>query len=367
VKEHVTEGKVMRGQSLILIEEKKIPEYLTKESNPEVKYRLAFLHAFIKINYDLDKVCDIFRVAIPTAYVWVRKWNREGYDGIAHPFHQSSNPVGRPATLDECDMEVLKTLLDTKETWQAKDVGKLISDTWGFDFSLSQVDRILREKLGMYFSKPYPHDYRRPIDAEAQLKESIRKSYKSLIDKGIDTSDIAVGFLDESSPQTTANTAKVWHLEQHVNVEKDTSKYKANAIGFYAIQGVSTGDFLPNSKSEAILEFLKKIRVVNSDFKSVILILDNFSSHRSALVQDGAKRMGIELVYLPPYSPDLNPIEFIWKTVKRYVSVEFIGSLTQLRNVIFKAWDESSNKCSFAKCWIAKSVPAFVDYREICG
>jgi transposase len=356
----------MRGKSLFLIEEKKIPEYITKESNPEVKYRLAFLHAFIKTDYDLNKVCDIFCVAIPTAYVWVRKWNQQGYDGIAHPFHQSSNPAGRPPTLDECDMEVLKTLLDAKETWQTKDVRKLISDTWGFDFSPSQVDRILKEKLGMYFSKPYPHDYRRPVDAEEQLKNSIDNAYKSLINNGIDPNDIAVGFLDESSPQTTANTVRVWHIRRHVSVEKDTTKYKANAIGFYAIHGVSTGDFLPNSKSEAILDFLKKVRVANSDFKSVILILDNFSSHRSALVKEEAKKIGISLVFLPPYSPDLNPIEFIWKTVKRYVSVEFIGSLTQLRNIISKAWSESSNRCSFAKCWIPIFVPKFVNYREIC-
>jgi transposase len=356
----------MRGQSLFLIEEMQLPNYLAKESDPEVKFRLAFLHAFLKTNYDLDMVCDIFQVARPTGYVWIRKWNQLGYDGIVHPFHHSPNPVGRPATLDEHDMETLKILLETKESWQAKDVRALISDTWGVDFSLSQVGRILKEKLGMNFSKPYPHDYRRPIDAEAQLKQSISDAYKSLIDSGISPEDIAVGFLDESSPQTTANTAKVWHLGQHANIEKDTSKYKANAIGFYAIQGVSVGDFLPNSKSEAILDFLKKVRAENRDFKSVILVLDNFSSHRSALVQEEAKRMGIKLVYLPPYSPDLNPIEFIWKTVKRYVSVEFIGSLTQLRNVIFEAWDASANKCTFAKYWIERFVPAFVVYREIC-
>jgi transposase len=356
----------MRGQSLFLIEEKTIPECLAKESDPEVKYRLAFLHAFIKTNSDLDKVCDIFQVAIPTGYVWIRKWNQKGYEGIAHPFHQSSNPAGRPPTLDEYDMETLKVLLDAKETWQAKDVSELISDTWGFDFSLSQVDRIMKEKLGMKFSKPYPHDYRRPTNAEEQLKNSVDNAYNRLIDKGISPDEIAIGFLDESSPQTTANTVKVWHIRQHVSVEKDTSKYKANAIGFYAIHGVSTGDFLPNSKSEAILDFLNKVRVANSDFKSVILILDNFSSHRSALVKEEAKKIGISLVFLPPYSPDLNPIEFIWKTVKRYVSVEFIGSLTQLRNIISKAWSESSNRCSFARYWIPRFVPTFVNYREIC-
>ena len=357
----------MRGQSLFLVDEKQLTEYLAHEIDPNVKYRLAFLNALKKTGYDLDKVCDIFQVPRPTGYVWVRKWNQKGYDGIAHPFHQSPNLPGRPPTLDKHDMEILKALLNTKETWQAKEVKKLISDTWGIDFSLSQVSRILKDKLGMHFSKPYPHDYRRPEDAEAQLRDSINNTYNDLINKGISASDIAIGFLDEASPQTTANTAKVWHLGQRADVEKNTSKYKANVIGFYAIQGHSTEDFLPNSKSEAIIEFLRKIRAVNTEFKYIILVLDNFSSHRSKTVQQEAKKMDIELVYLPPYSPDLNPIEFIWKTIKRYVSLEFIGSMTYLRNIIFQVWNESSGMCSFARYWIKKFVPDFVEYREICS
>ena len=49
-----------------------------------------------------------------------------------------------------------------------------------------------------------------------------------------------------------------------------------------------------------------------------MIIIDNFSSHKSGLVRQTAKELGIYLVYLPPYSPNLNPIEFIWKSIKEY-------------------------------------------------
>ena len=39
-------------------------------------------------------------------------------------------------------------------------------------------------------------------------------------------------------------------------------------------------------------------------------------------------------VFLPPYSPDINPIEFIWKSVRKEISKEFIESITQLRDLI---------------------------------
>ena len=58
--------------------------------------------------------------------------------------------------------------------------------------------------------------------------------------------------------------------------------------------------------------------------KNIVMILDNFPSHKAKIARQYAEDFGINLVYLPPYSPDLNPTEFIWKSIKREVSCEFI-------------------------------------------
>jgi len=71
-------------------------------------------------------------------------------------------------------------------------------------------------------------------------------------------------------------------------------------------------DFKENSKTESVCEFLGEIRLNNPE-KRIVIILDNFSSHRANATLGFAIKHGIELVFLPPYSPDLNPIEFIWK------------------------------------------------------
>ena len=49
--------------------------------------------------------------------------------------------------------------------------------------------------------------------------------------------------------------------------------------------------------------------------KKIVLVLDNASSHRSRKVAQFAhkRRRRLQLLYLPPYSPDLNPAERIWK------------------------------------------------------
>jgi len=55
--------------------------------------------------------------------------------------------------------------------------------------------------------------------------------------------------------------------------------------------------------------------------KPTVLVLDNATIHRSQQVQAKRrewKQRGLRLVFLPPYSPELNPIEILWKQFKYY-------------------------------------------------
>ncbi|MEW6007011.1 MAG: hypothetical protein AB1595_02500 [bacterium] len=126
----------------------------------------------------------------------------------------------------------------------------------------------LREKLKMHFSKPFPVDYRRPKDAEAILGNRLKRVFLSLKEKGVKKEDIAIGFLDETRPQNTSNTAKVWSFKK-VRSVKNTTKFNTNTIGFYAIKGNSIKEFLDNSKKESIASFLKTIKEANKGYKVI--------------------------------------------------------------------------------------------------
>ena len=53
-----------------------------------------------------------------------------------------------------------------------------------------------------------------------------------------------------------------------------------------------------------------------------VLVLDNASIHKGGQIEPLATRAGCRVLYLPPYSPDMNPIELIWSFVKRQVRRE---------------------------------------------
>jgi transposase len=67
--------------------------------------------------------------------------------------------------------------------------------------------------------------------------------------------------------------------------------------------------------STQVCDLLKKIAASTS--KPITVVLDNARYQRCKLVMELAKELGIELLFLPPYSPNLNLIERLWKLVKK--------------------------------------------------
>lgn len=50
-----------------------------------------------------------------------------------------------------------------------------------------------------------------------------------------------------------------------------------------------------------------------------IVVMDNLQSHKAAGVRESIKAVGASVLYLPPYSPDFNPIEAMWSKVKAHL------------------------------------------------
>jgi len=78
---------------------------------------------------------------------------------------------------------------------------------------------------------------------------------------------------------------------------------------------------------------LKNIRESYNDDKEIVIIMDNAKYNRAYAVQDYAKELNIKIKYLPPYSPNLNLIERIWKYLKKKLKNHYIEKFAD-----FKIW-----------------------------
>ena len=76
----------------------------------------------------------------------------------------------------------------------------------------------------------------------------------------------------------------------------------------FALDGAVDGD--------AFLVYVEKVLLPTLQGGEIV-VLDNLSSHKISRVVELVESVGAEVWYLPPYSPDLNPIENMWSKVKQ--------------------------------------------------
>ena len=78
-----------------------------------------------------------------------------------------------------------------------------------------------------------------------------------------------------------------------------------------------------------------------------VLVMDNMKSHHAKAVKELLDSSGVRYIYLPPYSPDLNPIEKLWSKVKAFLLKFKVRTLDTLPNAVQHSFQTvSPSDCS---------------------
>jgi len=97
--------------------------------------------------------------------------------------------------------------------------------------------------------------------------------------------------------------------------------------------------------SEIFLAYVEHVLVPELTPGDVV-ILDNLSPHKAAGVREKIESAGATLLYLPPYSPDFNPIENMWSKVKRYLRSAAARTYEALQEAVTSALETiTPNDC----------------------
>ncbi len=95
-----------------------------------------------------------------------------------------------------------------------------------------------------------------------------------------------------------------------------------------------------------VSRFFNEIRKHYPDYhQKVHVILDGAGYHRSQLVKDWAEVVNITLHYLPPYSPNLNPVERMWKLMNEHArNSRYFSSKREFREVMLTFFSQTLPK-----------------------
>ena len=90
--------------------------------------------------------------------------------------------------------------------------------------------------------------------------------------------------------------------------------------------------------------------------KEIVIILDNYQPHKNKEFKKACEILKIKLIYLPPYAPHLNPIEQVWRSVKRVVHTSFFDTEEELMKIFSDEFFKIVNNSSFYKKWVNRYI-----------
>jgi len=162
-------------------------------------------------------------------------------------------------------------------------------------------------------------------------------------------------FLDESSINTgmtrlygrSSSNARVIDYTPDVRFERTSilSSIRANGeMVPLVFEGSLNGELFKEYISECLVPTLHE---------GDIVIMDNLSSHKVKGVMEAIIAAGANVVYLPPYSPDLNPIEMMWSKIKAYLRKVKARTNELLETAIAEALDRVT--ASDILAWFAEN------------
>jgi transposase len=268
-----------------------------------------------------DLVCNALAVTDRALRKWINFFNLSGIDGII-----VNKRPGRTSIINGTQASECTSLIDHPEKaqrtfWTAKAFHGYISEIYKVDCSYETVVRFFHRE-GFALKSPRPWSDKQDEVLRAQFLEKLEELWRN------ENTDI--WFADESGFEGDPRPRRRWDRKGNkTKITKNGDHIRMNVMGMVCPR---TGEFfaieVSHSDSDTFEAFLDEAsRFTHFQRTRNILVLDNASWHK----RKKTNWHEWEPMYLPPYSPDLNPVERIWLIMKsRWFNNYYCKNVDQL-------------------------------------
>ncbi len=172
--------------------------------------------------------------------------------------------------------------------------------------------------------------------------EFLRAAWRALVAGGIDARRLV--FVDEMGANVSLSPLYAWSRRGERAFGSAPRNWGKNVTLLASITAEGTGPCLAveGSTTRGVFEtYLERVLAPSLRPGRVVVVMDNLSAHKGGRVREIVEGRGCEVLYLPPYSPDLNPIEqAFWKVKGSMRKAEartreaLIGAMGQALNAV---------------------------------
>lgn len=205
--------------------------------------------------------------------------------------------------------------LDKNLYFKVEDIIDYIKKTYDVENSVPGLNKWLHQQ-GFSYKKPKG----RPHKADKQLQEEFRERYEEIKASLKKNDDIY--FMDGVHPTQATKISYGWiRRGKTKKIETTGSRTRVNILGVMSPNNIeeTIANEYKTINAESIVDTLIKLRNQHGEKGKIHLVLDQAPYNKAQDVKDKAKELNINLVYLPPYSPNLNLIERLWKVMNEQV------------------------------------------------
>jgi len=226
---------------------------------------------------------------------------------------------------------ILEMHLEENIYLRVQDIIRYVEQEFEIKYSISGMTDLLHN-IGFSYKKPKII----PGKADPLAQEEFLIKYEK-IKKNKDKDD-PIYFMDGVHPQHNVQASYGWIKRgEEREIKSNTGRKRLNINGAIDIENMSCCTVMEESvNAQSTINLLIQIEEKHKKSEKIYIICDNARYYRSRLVNEYLENSKIELIFLPPYAPNLNLIERYWKYFKKKVTY----------NKYYEEFDDFKNSCA---------------------
>ena len=225
------------------------------------------------------------------------------------------NYSGKDSFLTSMQQKELQKHLEDTIYLSSAEVSAYVKKTYQREYSNKGMTSLLH-RLGFAYKKPKLV----PGKADKEKQKAFIEKYREL-KKHLKAED-KILFMDGAHPQHNSKPAYGWFKKgKKAQILSNTGRKRVNINGVLDAENAEA--IITSSESinaESTIELFKKVESNYPAAKNITIICDNAPYYRSRLVSEYLEKSKIKLEFLPPYAPNLNLIERLWRFMHKKVT-----------------------------------------------
>jgi transposase len=322
----------------ITSEDLKILRNLKKESKSVFEHTKILALISIASGEPIETISKILQLHPTTIRKYVKEWCQKK--------KIRDDRGGSKSKLDEDQTKELKEHLSKVTYQEVKSIIFYVQETYGVTYTLSGMT---------YWLKAHKFSYKKPKGLPFKHNQKEQEEFKKAYENLKKTTSDPIFFMDSVHPTMATKKAYGWIPKGARRALRESgSRTRVNIIGAVNIE---SRDVLHHTyetiNTTSVIHFLKllvaKYRNEGKSFKTIHLFADQGGYHRSKELKAFLDEYNeVTLHLLPPHSPNLNPIERLWKILNEY----------ERNNVFFAS---KKQFCDAIERFFTKTIPKIPD------